>query len=167
MIGIPLSLKVGLGEFPSHGTMTRTSINRLPIPIADPTASEPRPLVQGRGVSLGQARTCLVGSPPGLFTLAAARISGGSRESCAKPALLLERTGFEPPSPVDFANNRLIAPRSEHAMPDWIRRCALEELLQSDFSTLSEASLYRNLDQLHPRREPIETGARRTRTDPV
>ena len=33
--------------------------------------------------------------------------------------------------------NRLIAPRSEHAMPDWIRRCALEELLQSDFSILS------------------------------
>ena len=61
--------------------------------------------------------------------------------------------------------NRLIAPRSEHAMPDWIRRCALEELLQSDFSTLSEASLYRNLDQLHPRREPIETAlAERERT---
>lgn len=61
--------------------------------------------------------------------------------------------------------NRLIAPRSEHAMPDWIRRCALAELLQSDFSTLSEASLYRNLDQLHPRREPIETAlAERERT---
>ena len=53
--------------------------------------------------------------------------------------------------------NRLIAPRSEHAMPDWMRRCALEELLQSDFSRLSEASLYRNLDKLHPRREQIET----------
>jgi hypothetical protein len=26
--------------------------------------------------------------------------------------------------------NRLIAPRSEHARPDWMRRCALEEILQ-------------------------------------
>ena len=61
--------------------------------------------------------------------------------------------------------NRLIAPRSEHAMPDWIRRCALEELLQSDFSILSEAALYRNLDKLHPRREQIETAlAARERT---
>jgi Transposase DDE domain len=61
--------------------------------------------------------------------------------------------------------NRLIAPRSEYAMPDWMRRCALEELLQSDFSTLSEAALYRNLDKLHPRREQIETAlAERERT---
>jgi transposase len=52
--------------------------------------------------------------------------------------------------------NRLIAPRSEHAMPDWIRRCALEEILQSDFSTLNDDALYRNLDKLHPQREPIE-----------
>jgi hypothetical protein len=61
--------------------------------------------------------------------------------------------------------NRLIAPRSEHAMPDWMRRCALEELLHSDFSALSEAALYRNLDQLHPRREQIESAlAARERT---
>jgi hypothetical protein len=53
--------------------------------------------------------------------------------------------------------NRLIAPRSEHARPDWMRRSALEELLQSDFSPVSDDALYRNLDQLHPRREQIET----------
>ena len=31
------------------------------------------------------------------------RICGGSRESCAKPDWQLERTGFEPPRPVDSA----------------------------------------------------------------
>ena len=51
-------------------------------------------------------------------------------------------------------------------VPDWIRRCALEELLQSDFSILSEAALYRNLDKLHPRREQIET-ALAAREDPA
>ena len=61
--------------------------------------------------------------------------------------------------------NRLIAPRSEHAMPDWIRRCAVEELLQSDFGRLSDEALYRNLDKLHPHREPIESAlAERERT---
>mgnify|MGYP001241984865 CR=1 FL=1 len=61
--------------------------------------------------------------------------------------------------------NRLIAPRSEHAMPDWIRRCALAELLQSDFSRLNDEALYRNLDKLHPRREAIESAlAERERT---
>jgi transposase len=54
--------------------------------------------------------------------------------------------------------NRLIAPRSEHAMPDWIRRTALGDILEVDFSELSEASLYRNLDTLHPERAVIESG---------
>ena len=52
--------------------------------------------------------------------------------------------------------NRLICPRSEHAMPDWIRRTALGELLEEDFSTLGDEALYRNLDRLHPQREGIE-----------
>lgn len=61
--------------------------------------------------------------------------------------------------------NRLIAPRSEHAMPDWIRRCALEEVLHSDFAALNDDALYRNLDQLHPRREQIEAAlAKREQT---
>jgi len=61
--------------------------------------------------------------------------------------------------------NRLIAPRSEHAMPDWIRRSGLAELLQSDFSRLSDEALYRNLDKLHPHREQIESAlAERERT---
>jgi hypothetical protein len=61
--------------------------------------------------------------------------------------------------------NRLIAPRSEHARPDWMRRCALEEILQSDFSRLNDDALYRNLDRLHPRREHIEAAlAERERT---
>jgi transposase len=61
--------------------------------------------------------------------------------------------------------NRLIAPRSEHAMPDWMRRSALEEVVHSDFSKLNDEALYRNLDKLHPHREQIENAlAQRERT---
>ncbi len=52
--------------------------------------------------------------------------------------------------------NRLIQPSSEHAMPDWIRRTALDDLLGESFDTLSEDSLYRNLDRIHPNRAKIE-----------
>src|SRR5438876_459731 len=52
--------------------------------------------------------------------------------------------------------NRLICPRSEHAMPDWIRRTALGDILKHDFSKLQDEALYRNLDRLHPNREHIE-----------
>src|SRR6266550_9281998 len=53
--------------------------------------------------------------------------------------------------------NRLIFPLSEHAMPDWIRRTALGDILGVDFSALHDDALYRNLDRLHPNREHIET----------
>jgi transposase len=52
--------------------------------------------------------------------------------------------------------NRLIFPLSEHAMPDWMRRTAVADLLQTDFSALHDDALYRNLDRLHPNREAIE-----------
>src|SRR5208337_4230828 len=52
--------------------------------------------------------------------------------------------------------NRLICPRSEHAMPDWIRSTALGDILREDFSTLVDEALYRNLDRLYPQRETIE-----------
>src|SRR5439155_16717693 len=52
--------------------------------------------------------------------------------------------------------NRLIAPLSEHAMPDWMRRTALSDILHTDFSTLDDDALYGNLDRLHPRRAQIE-----------
>jgi transposase len=52
--------------------------------------------------------------------------------------------------------NRLIFPLSEHAMPDWIRRTAMGDILRADFSTLNDEALYRNLDKLHPNREQIE-----------
>jgi hypothetical protein len=52
--------------------------------------------------------------------------------------------------------NRLVFSLSELAMPDWIRRTALGDILGEDFSKLNEDSLYRNLDRLHPNREPIE-----------
>jgi len=52
--------------------------------------------------------------------------------------------------------NRLIFPLSEHAMPDWIRRTAMADIVGEDFSELNEDALYRNLDKLHPNREVIE-----------
>jgi len=52
--------------------------------------------------------------------------------------------------------NRLVSPASEHAMPDWIRRTALGDMLGMDFRTLSDEALYRNLDRLHPQRAAIE-----------
>lgn len=53
--------------------------------------------------------------------------------------------------------NRLVAPCSEHAMPGWIERTALSDILSVDFSELSDESLYRNLDRLHPNRQGIES----------
>ena len=52
--------------------------------------------------------------------------------------------------------NRLIAPCSEHAMPDWIRRTALADILGADFDALEEDPLYLALDKLHPHRGAIE-----------
>jgi transposase len=52
--------------------------------------------------------------------------------------------------------NRLIAPRSELAMSEWIRRTALADMVQKDFRALNEDRLYRNLDKLYPRRTAIE-----------
>jgi len=54
--------------------------------------------------------------------------------------------------------NRLICPASEHAMPDWVRRTAMADILGVDLTTLSDEALYRNLDRLHPNREAIERG---------
>src|SRR6266704_2247363 len=61
--------------------------------------------------------------------------------------------------------NRLVQPAAEHAMPDWIRRTALADILGADFTALSDEALYRNLDRLHPQRAPIERAlAERERT---
>lgn len=61
--------------------------------------------------------------------------------------------------------NRLVSPAAEHAMPDWIRRTALADILATDFRTLSDEALYRNLDRLHPQRAAIEQAlAARERT---
>jgi transposase len=53
--------------------------------------------------------------------------------------------------------NRLICPKAEYAMPDWIRSTAMADLLEVDFSDLHDDPLYRNLDRLHPRRAAIES----------
>lgn len=53
--------------------------------------------------------------------------------------------------------NRLVAPTSEHAMPEWVERTALSDILQVDLSELSDEALYRNLDRLHRQRQHIES----------
>src|SRR3989442_3559007 len=61
--------------------------------------------------------------------------------------------------------NRLVRPASEHAMPGWLRRTALADILGTDFTPLSDEALYRNLDRLHPQRARIEQAlAARERT---
>jgi transposase len=52
--------------------------------------------------------------------------------------------------------NRLVAPAAEHAMPDWIRRTALPDILGGDLDGLAEDPLYEVLDKLHPHRSAIE-----------
>lgn len=52
--------------------------------------------------------------------------------------------------------NRLIAPASEHAMPGWMRRTALADILGVDFDGFEEDPLYLVLDKLHPHRAAIE-----------
>jgi transposase len=70
-----------------------------------------------------------------------------SRAGLSKHACVLSET---------MTLNRLIFPLSEHAMPDWIRRTAMGDIVGVDFSQLDENALYRNLDRLHPNRERIE-----------
>ena len=72
---------------------------------------------------------------------------------------ILQRAGLSPRACLlseVMTLNRLIFPLSEHAMPDWIRRTALGDILQQNFSVLEDETLYRNLDRLHPNREAIE-----------
>jgi len=52
--------------------------------------------------------------------------------------------------------NRLVSPCSEHAMPDWVRRTAMADILGGDFCRLQDETLYRKLDKLHPQRVVIE-----------
>jgi hypothetical protein len=81
---------------------------------------------------------------------------------------ILERIGFEERAQMltcAMTMNRLIHPSSEHAMPNWIRSTALDDILGVNFDCLGESSLYRNLDKLHPNRVEIESAlADRERT---
>src|SRR6516165_3569842 len=72
---------------------------------------------------------------------------------------ILKRLGFSTKAiqlTCAMALNRLVYPRSEHAMPNWIRSTALGDILGVDFTALVDDPLYRNLDRLHPNRAAIE-----------
>ncbi len=53
--------------------------------------------------------------------------------------------------------NRLIAPSSEHNMPNWFQRTAMADLLGQHVLEINDDQLYRNLDRLHPEREKVES----------
>jgi transposase len=52
--------------------------------------------------------------------------------------------------------NRLISPSSEYAMPDWIGRSALSDILGKECTVDNDDMLYRHLDLLHTHRKKIE-----------
>ena len=52
--------------------------------------------------------------------------------------------------------NRLIPPRSEHAMPGWMQRTAIADVVRARVRGLADDALYRMLDRLHPQRATIE-----------
>ena len=72
---------------------------------------------------------------------------------------ILHRAGFSEKAillTLLMVMNRLIAPSSEHKMPDWIKSTALADILSIDLDTLNDDCLYRNMDKLYPRRGIIE-----------
>lgn len=80
---------------------------------------------------------------------------------------ILEETGLSPKArrlTEIMVLNRLVAPCSEHAMPDWVRRTALGDILGLDLEELTDEALYRNLDRLHPNRGQIETALAKRET---
>lgn len=141
---------------------------QLPLPPGDPRATAIARQVSARGARTRSPRAPaapeLIAIDPARVTVEEAREVGPvhvGHQMWRELELeqILARAGLSKRACVlteAMVLNRLIAPRSEHAMPDWMRRCALEEVLHSDFSALSEAALYRNLDKLHPHREQIE-----------
>jgi len=52
--------------------------------------------------------------------------------------------------------NRLVSPSSEHKMPGWVNGTALQDILSTDLESLNDEALYRNMDNLYPRRGIIE-----------
>ena len=72
---------------------------------------------------------------------------------------ILERAGFSEKArllTLLMVMNRLISPSSEHKMPNWINSTALSDILSVDLTSLNDEALYRNLDELHPKRGVIE-----------
>lgn len=72
---------------------------------------------------------------------------------------ILEQAGFSEKTrllTLLMVMNRLVSPSSEHKMPNWINSTALSDILSVDLASLNDDALYRNLDELHPRRGIIE-----------
>jgi len=73
---------------------------------------------------------------------------------------ILKRAGFSEKTrllTLLMIMNRLVAPSSEHKMPDWVNSTALSDILSLDLASLNDDALYRNLDKLYPKRGIIES----------
>ena len=53
--------------------------------------------------------------------------------------------------------NRLVAPKSEHAMPAWLETAAVDDVLGASLEGLSEDAFYRAMDRVYPHRHDIES----------
>jgi transposase len=61
--------------------------------------------------------------------------------------------------------NRLVCPLTEHAMPDWVARTAMADIVGSDVGSLSDDALYRTMGKLHRHRSTIEKKLRHNERD--
>lgn len=61
--------------------------------------------------------------------------------------------------------NRLVCPLTEHAMPDWVARTAMADIVGADLGSLSDDALYRTMGKLHRHRPTIEKKLRHNERD--
>lgn len=61
-----------------------------------------------------------------------------------------------------MVHNRLIEPSSEHAMPSWVDRAAVHEVIGEQLGLPDSSRLYRAMDKLYENREKIEGHIRTT-----
>ena len=140
-----LPLSPADGVLPSLGEKGRPG--RKPRPAPSPTRAPAGLAVDSERVSLEEAREAgAVHVGHQMWTQLGLNEILGSAGLSPRACLLGEAMTL----------NRLVAPLSEHAMPDWIRTTALADIVDADFSGLNDEALYRNLDRLHPQRELIE-----------
>ena len=145
---------------PATGLPTSVSAAPPPLPLSSPMAGDPLPSASAPSAEEGE----FIAVDPTRVTTEHHREAGPVHvgfQFWKRLALdgILEDLGLSASTrqlACAMVLNRLIQPASEHAMPEWIRRTALADLLGANFDALEEDPLYRVLDKLHPHRAAIE-----------